>query len=106
MASERNDIALSFNGALNLQTIETMRRTLLEALNGSTSVAIDCTAAESVDLSFIQLLLAARLSADKAGKRLELAMPLPDVLRAALVQGGFLSPGRPAAAIPLWNGGT
>ena len=91
MASEPNDITLSFEGALGVRTIETMRRTLLDGLCGATSVAIDCTAVKSADLSFIQLLLAARLSAEAAGKRLELATPLPDVLSAALKQGGFLA---------------
>ncbi|MEJ0017452.1 MAG: STAS domain-containing protein [Acetobacteraceae bacterium] len=93
--------AVLFDGVLSIRTIVPARATLLEALAGAAPVLVDCSAAESVDLSFIQLLLAARLSARQAGKSLRLTGPACGALAAALAQGGFLPP---SGADPFWSG--
>ena len=73
---------------------------MLAALAAHQLVLVDCDAAESVDVSFIQLLLSARLSAHRQGKGLQLAAPAAGALRNALEQGGFL----PASgAEPFWS---
>jgi anti-anti-sigma regulatory factor len=90
------------DGVVTVRTIAAFRSTLLNALTEHRSVRVDCSAAESVDLSLIQLLLSARLSAHRQGKRLKLAAPADGVLRATLEQGGFMPP---SGADPFWSGG-
>lgn len=83
---------MCLDGNLTIRTIAVVHATLHQALAEQQDVEIDCSAAENVDLSFIQLLLSARLTAQQAGKRLVICTPLPAVLHAALDHGGFLSP--------------
>jgi ABC-type transporter Mla MlaB component len=92
---------LVLEGALTVRTIAGIRASLLDAMSSHDAVQVDCAAAASVDLSFIQLLLAARRSAQQAGKQLTLAAPADGALLAALEQGAFLPPG---AADPFWSG--
>ena len=99
--TEPTPLRLSFDGPLTVRTIADRRATLLDALAGHASVHVDCTAADSVDLSFIQLLLAARCSARTAGRHFALATPPAGALRRALEQGGFLPQ---AGADPIWAG--
>jgi len=91
-----------FDGARTVRTVANARASLLEALADHSALLVDCDAADTVDLTFIQLLLAARLSAQQAGKRLALAAPASGALLAALGQGGFLPP---SGADPFWSGG-
>ena len=92
---------VKLDGALTVRTVANARTSLLAALADHPAVLVDCGAAESVDLTFIQLLLAARLSARQAGKPFSLAAPATGALRAALEQGGFLPP---SGADPFWSG--
>lgn len=92
---------LVLQGPLTVREIAAVRDRLLEALSAQQSVQIDCSRADSVDLSFIQLLLSAHKTAQQAGKRLMLAAPANGVLRAALAAGGFAT----AAPDPFWSGG-
>jgi anti-anti-sigma regulatory factor len=97
---------VALDGVLSIRSIDVVRGRLLDALAEHQAVQVDCTMAESVDLSLIQLLVAARLSARQAGKQLTLAAPAGAVLRAALVQGGFL-PGEgtdQSGADAFWSG--
>ena len=66
---------VQLDGALTVRTIASARAKLLAALADHPAVLVDCGAAESVDLTLIQLLLAARLSARQAGKPFSLAAP-------------------------------
>ena len=92
---------LPLDGSLTVRTIGAVHAALVEALARNDAVQVDCTGAASVDLSLIQLLLAARRSADEAGKHLTLAAPAGGVLLAALERGGFL---RSAEPDPFWSG--
>jgi anti-anti-sigma regulatory factor len=92
---------VKLDGVLTVRTIANTRASLLAALADHPAVLVDCAAAESVDLTFIQLLLAARLSTRQGGKPFSLAAPATGALRAALEQGGFLPP---SGADPFWSG--
>ena len=102
MADTKPDaIRLALDGSLTVRGIAAVRETVLEALAKHAAVEVDCSAADAIDLSLIQLLLAARRSAQAAGKSLSLATPADGKLRRALEQGGFL----PAdGADPFWSG--
>ena len=92
------------NGALTLRTIEATRAKLLEMMDRHQSLEIDCSAATEIDLSFIQLLLSARTSAQSAGKTIALAQPASGALSDVLQRGGFLGavPGQGAADEAFW----
>jgi anti-anti-sigma regulatory factor len=92
------------DGSLTLRTVETTRAKLLETMERHQALEIDCSAATEIDLSFIQLLLSARTSAQSAGKTIALAQPLSGVLSDVLQRGGFLgaAPGQGTADEAFW----
>jgi ABC-type transporter Mla MlaB component len=80
---------LVLDGVLTMRTAEAVCTLLREAVAAQPAVSIDCTAATDVDLSFIQLLLAARVSALQSNKTVTL-MAAPDgPLLGALSRAGF-----------------
>jgi ABC-type transporter Mla MlaB component len=89
-APQSTATCLALGGAQTVRTIDAAYRNLTTALAEHATVTIDCSAASEVDLSLIQLLLAAHAAAARAGKTVALAAPASGVLLAALVQGGFL----------------
>jgi ABC-type transporter Mla MlaB component len=92
------------DGSLTLRTIETTRAQLLEKMEQHPALEVDCSAASEIDLSFVQLLLSARASAQSAGKVLALAQPASGVLRDVLERGGFIGavPGQVTADEAFW----
>ena len=82
--------ALAFSGAATVRTVETLRSALLAAMREHAAVELDCSGIDEVDVSFIQLLLAARRSAASRGQALALAHPASGALHDALTRGGFL----------------
>lgn len=94
-------ICVTLDGSLTVRRIDAAQTKLAAALMRHTIVTVDCTAATEVDLSLIQLLLAARASATHAGKTLRLGAPADGALHAGLVSGGFLPDGPDTA---FWNG--
>jgi ABC-type transporter Mla MlaB component len=95
-----NTVTLPLDGPATIRTIGAVRTALQEALARHHHIQLDVAAADPVDLSFVQLLLAARRSAREAGKQLTLAAPAGGALLCALEQGGFLPPG---GADPFWS---
>ena len=98
---ELHPAGVMLDGVLTVRTAATVRSALIEALTEHQAVEVDCSAAETIDLSLIQILLAARLSARQQGKQLTLAAPAAGVLRAVLERGGLLPP---SGADPFWSG--
>ena len=93
-------ICVTLDGPLTVRWIDAIQTKLAAVMTRHTIVTVDCAAATEVDLSLIQLLLAARASATHAGKTLRLSAPADGALHAGLVSGGFL-PDAPDAA--FWN---
>jgi len=74
-----------------MRTADALCATLREAIARHPDVSIDCSAAAEVDLTFIQLLIAARKSARQSGKAVAL-MARPDgALLHALTAPAFVS---------------
>lgn len=94
---------LAFTGALTLANAEQVRASLIAALREQPSVVVDCSAADEIDLTFIQCLMAARRTAAALGKSTALAAPASGALKGALTRGGFLNPSAPDAA--FWMSG-
>ena len=93
LASSRR---VALEGALTVRSAEAVRATLLSALEQDGPVAIDCAEASEVDLSFVQLLVAARASGVHRGRTIALAAPLNAVLLDALTRAGFRAVAEPA----------
>jgi hypothetical protein len=93
------NVQLVLDGALTMRTIETVRATLIAAIEppsdtapantASSGITIDCSAATEIDLTFIQLLVAARISARTAGLSINFAPCLDGALLDTLTRGGF-----------------
>jgi hypothetical protein len=99
--NQSGTFCITFDGAVTVRGIDAAQTRLVAALRQYPIVTVNCTDATEVDLSLIQLLLAARASATHADKMLRMAAPAQGVLHAALYAGGFL-PDSPDAA--FWNG--
>ena len=81
---------LVLDGALTIRTAETTYTKLLEVAERPV-VELDCGGATEVDLSFVQLVLAARASARRRQQVLRLAQPPEGPLYETLQRGGFLA---------------
>jgi hypothetical protein len=81
----------NLNGAQTVRTIQAAHERLIAAMAEHQAIEIHCSAVTELDLSLIQLVLAAKRSADKAGKSLRLAAPAAGKLRDALERAGFLA---------------
>jgi ABC-type transporter Mla MlaB component len=95
---------LELVGPLTVRNIEEVRARLLEAAGQHRDVIIDCTLVTAIDLSFIQLVLAARRSAIAAGRTVSLSHPADGILYDRLLQAGILGAGaaEPAGDRALW----
>jgi ABC-type transporter Mla MlaB component len=88
------NVQLVFEGALTMRTVEAVRATLLTAIEPPSGlppagIAIDCSTASEIDLTFIQLLIAVRVSTRATGRSINL-LPSPDgALLDTLTRGGF-----------------
>jgi hypothetical protein len=96
--SPPNATRVRLAGTLTVRGIEAPHAELRAALQGGAPVLIDCSAAAEVDVSLIQVLLAARRD---GGERVRLATPLPEVLAGVLRRGGFLAAG--SADLAFWQ---
>jgi len=87
MAQRSSTVELT--GALTIQNSGDIRDRLMAALAEGADVTVACAGATEVDLTFIQLLLSARVTALRTGRRFGLADPMPPVLQAVLERAGF-----------------
>lgn len=96
---------LSLEGELTIRTIASAHAKLCAALAESNCVELELDASSPIDVSFVQLALAARRSAEAAGKRIVWAKPATGALRDVLIRGGFVGPvaGHPSATEAWWS---
>lgn len=91
---------IAFAGELTIRNAEQMHARFLDAVHRFQAITVDCAAATDIDLSFIQLVLAARKSAEAAGKLLSIAPASAALLAVAFGRAG-LSDGATSAHSPL-----
>ena len=77
-------------GPVTLQAVEAIHAQFL-ALEDRPAITVDCGAVTEVDVSLVQLILAAHASARRAGRSVALAKPADGALLDTLERGGFLS---------------
>lgn len=90
MSSNASLAALTWQDGLTLRTISKHCDDLLLALSQKSTVVIDISDDQQVDLSLIQLIESARIFASTSGKKLTLVKPATGQLLDALERGGFL----------------
>lgn len=83
--------------AMTIRGIQSTRGLLIQALAGTDKLTLQFPDDAPVDLSFVQLVEAARSAAQRDGKSLSLAKPAGANIRRVLERGGFLT-GAPDAA--------
>jgi len=106
--STTDDVVIPFTGACGIAEAATVRDRLLAALKSTEAgrVVINCDAVTEVDLTFLQILLAARASGQDTGRPVVLAAPASGVLADALVSAGLAHPDGPEQGWlnPFWSG--
>ncbi len=80
-------------GPMTIRQADDVATTLMDALTQSSAIELDFSGVSSVDLTFIQLLVAAAKSAEADGKTLTLQAPAPACLVQACELVG-IQPGR------------
>jgi hypothetical protein len=89
---------LKLSGSQTIREAEDTARALRDILTAESAILLDCGAIEETDLTFLQLVIAARKSAVRDGKTLALASPAEGVLLTALAQAGI----RPDGSRQFW----
>lgn len=87
--------------AITTRTVSTMTNEIRAALAMPGDVVIDASAAETVDLSFLQLIEAARRHSEAGAATLRLAAPANPAIAALLHRAGVLTAPTPAD-IDFW----
>jgi anti-anti-sigma regulatory factor len=90
-ASGRDDFHIELCGDLSLPSIADAHQKILSAFDQDLPIVIDLDGVTSADLTLVQLLEAARKSAENRGRALSLSAPASGATRAVLERGGFLS---------------
>jgi len=84
---------ITLEASATLRTSEEIRARLLESFAEQDAVQLDASAVAEIDLSFLQLVEAARTHAARAGKTIRLTAPANPALRAQLERAGLLAEG-------------
>jgi ABC-type transporter Mla MlaB component len=93
---------VAFSGPLVVRTAKATHEALCAAFKAPGAVELNLTEVSEVDLSFVQIVEAARRSAAAAGREIRLSNPAEGALRDVLDLGGFLAPGD-AARLAFWT---
>ena len=92
------DTSLTLPATLTIKNILAVQELILDFLNRNTSAVLDIDEEAQVDLSFVQLVTAARKQAEMKAGRILLARPAAGDLYDVLKRGGFLDDMTPDAA--------
>lgn len=82
---------ISCGTSVTLRSVEALRETLLDGFAEQSAVDLDVSALEEVDLSFVQLVEAARVHASRENATIRLVSPANPALAALLARAGFLT---------------
>ncbi|MDR3493627.1 MAG: STAS domain-containing protein [Ancalomicrobiaceae bacterium] len=77
--------------SLTIRDIQALHGLISKALTGNDPVRVAFKNDVAVDLSFVQLIESARLTAKRNGKTFTLLRPVGDNVRGVLERGGFLT---------------
>lgn len=94
-------LRIGFDTDLTIRNAAAIKATLVESLEKDRDVSLALNPDAAVDLSFVQLITAARLSAQTSGGALALAEPAGPMLRGVLSRAGFIE-GASAEDLKFW----
>jgi len=77
-------VVIGFSGAATIRHADEIAERLRQAFASSDRIEIDCTQVTEVDVTFLQLLIAAVKSAEASGKVLSLSAPVRGALLEAV----------------------
>ena len=83
---------LKLSGRLTTPTSDDTHRAMRAALERCESLVLDCSEANEVDVSFLQLLVAAQRAAERSHKTIAFSAPPQGVLADAMRRCGFAAP--------------
>jgi ABC-type transporter Mla MlaB component len=86
---------LVLDGALTIRNMPSIHSRVLGAVRRYQTIHVETAGATEVDLSFVQLLVAARRSAALEGKALSLTDPATGPVLDTLTRAGLLDPSNP-----------
>jgi anti-anti-sigma regulatory factor len=97
--------AVALHGTIGLRDAAGLSEQLTQALAAHSRVTIDATALEQADISLVQVLAAARRTADSTGRSLRLVAPPGGALAELLVRAGLVAQdgSAPPAADRFWT---
>ncbi|HXP95363.1 MAG TPA: STAS domain-containing protein [Telmatospirillum sp.] len=98
------DNVIAWDGEISVSQAEEVHDRFCAALADGRPIVVDCGAIEDADISFIQLLIAARTSARRRGVSFCLKQPVGEPFLAVLRRGGFLLEA-PLPQDDFWTGG-
>lgn len=76
-------------GDVSINTVDTLKKAILEGFSGAQRVEMDLSAATGVDVAVLQLFCASHRYSREQGKEFALQQPLPDALRVVIRESGF-----------------
>lgn len=82
---------VAFSGVVDLRAIEPAFDRIKQAAGSGVPFVIDCAGIEEADLTFLQLVEAARCSAARAGTQIALRQPAAGAVLEILQRAGFLA---------------
>jgi anti-anti-sigma regulatory factor len=83
-------IEVAISGDLTIRSVDALQAELSTAIHDYSEIILNITDVVEADLTFVQLVEAARKSAAQQDKALRLSGPVGGDLRAMLERGGFL----------------
>lgn len=98
----RGAAVFEFSGAVTIRQIGDAWTRLCAAIEGAGMVTVDVSGVSACDLSFVQLLEAARKSCARRGGEIRLAAPASGSLLEVLHRGGFL-PSDDTSRLEFWT---
>ena len=88
--SDIEQICVTLTGEITIAGIGAAHAEMMAALSAPGSVVVDISGVTEADLTFVQLLEAARRSAAEADRTLSLTQPAGPAVKEILQRGGFL----------------
>ena len=85
-------LKIALGETLDVTVCEAVHAQLRDALRTANAVVLDVSDAADVDVTFLQILVAAQKSAGRAGKTIAFAQPPSGSLAVALTRCGFRTP--------------
>jgi len=94
---------LKFSGVIDVRSIRKPFQTIRKAASSGRDIQIDLSGVTEIDMTFVQLIEAARRSAAQAGTAISLAKPATGMVLETLQRAGFLTD-PPDARTRFWTG--